>query len=151
MASVLFIERPAWWRPIGTGLILLLVFAPSLPLLWGAADAAGLADSLTPSFRSSLINSVQVAFLAGAASLLIGLTAGALAGIYTFRFRTLTLALHVMPLLLPSHLLAIGWSSIGIRAGFSGFLAGVPGCALVFSSIDPTCLIDHAGELRLPF
>ena len=135
MASALFIERWAWWRPLGVSLILAFVSVPAVPLLWRAGAAASLADALTVAFRSSLANSAQVAVLAGTVALFAGLPLGVLSSLYTFRFRALLLALQALPLLLPSHLLAIGWSSIGIRLGFSESLSGVPGCVLVFSAI----------------
>lgn len=135
MGSALLIERWAWWRPAGVSVILALAGAPSVPLIWQAIGAGGLTGGLTEAFRSSLMNSTQVAILAGAAALFTGLPLGVLAGIYSFPFRTLMLVILAMPLLLPSHLLAIGWSSIGIRLSFSEWLSGLPGCVLVFAAM----------------
>ena len=135
MISALLIERWAWWRPVGVSVIVGLAAAPAFPMLWRAADAASLADALTTAFRSSLVNSTQVAILVAAAVLFMGLPLGALAAIYSFPFRKLMLMFQAMPLLLPSHLLAIGWSSIGIRLGISEWLAGFSGPVLVFSAM----------------
>jgi iron(III) transport system permease protein len=90
---------------------------------------------VTEAFRASLINSIYVAVIVAVISFFTGSLLGVLASIYSFRFRGSLLALHTMPLLLPSHLLAIAWSSIAIRLGFSEWLSGSVGCVVVFSSI----------------
>jgi putative spermidine/putrescine transport system permease protein len=135
MASSLVLERWGSWRPGGLAAIFAVVTIPALPLIWKAVRAGDVAAILTSSFRNSLGNSAEIAIVVWAATLIVGLPAGILASTYSFPLRKLLLLLQIMPLLLPSHLLAIGWSSIAARLGFPGMLSGVFGCAIVFSTI----------------
>ncbi len=141
MLSPLLLERWTWWRPVAVGMVLVLAATPDVPLVWNATSTLDQTSIITSAFRASLVNAVQVAFLAVFTALLIGLPLGVLAGLYSFPLRKLLLVLHVTPLLLPSHLLAIAWSSLAIRLGLSNLLSGITGCVLVFASIGVSIVV----------
>ncbi|MCP4407975.1 MAG: hypothetical protein GY807_09510 [Gammaproteobacteria bacterium] len=87
-------------------------------------------------FGSALGNSVLVALAVCAVAFLIGLPAGVLAAFYEFPGRKTLLAFSTLPLLVPSVLWAIGWSSLIARFGpaATDFFSGIRGCIIVFSA-----------------
>ena len=141
MISCIALERPGKWRALSVTILLLIAALPAMPLLWRALMSM---DSLTASggaavgsaFVSALRNSVVVAVLVAAVSLVVGLPAGVLTALYEFRGRRVLLALAALPLLVPSFLWAIGWSSLAARCSpaTAHFLSGFAGCILVFSA-----------------
>src|SRR5438067_11443808 len=141
MISCIALERPGKWRALSVTILLLIAALPAMPLLWRAIMSM---DSLTASggaavgsaFVSALRNSVVVAVLVAAVSLVVGLPAGVLTALYEFRGRRVLLALAALPLLVPSFLWAIGWSSLAARCspGAAHLLSGFAGCILVFSA-----------------
>jgi iron(III) transport system permease protein len=148
MISSLVLERPGVWRAAGVTAILLAAILPFTPLLWlTAASTDTFTASLGTGFGRALVNSAAVALAVAAASLGSGLPAGVLAALYEYRGRRLLLALAVLPLLVPSFLWAVGWSSLAVRLGpaASAVLSGHAGCVLVFfSSAFPLVLLTSA-------
>jgi iron(III) transport system permease protein len=141
MISCLTLERPGKWRAIGVTTILSIVMLPAVPLLWHAilsldSVSAFVGDAVGGAFGGALLNSIMVALLVAVVSLVVGMPTGVLAALYEFSGRRVLLALTVLPLLVPSFLLAIGWSSLTARFKLTAALlvTGVPGCVLVFSA-----------------
>jgi len=106
-----------------------MAIAPSVPLMWAAVastDPATTAVGLA--FGGALRNSLTVACFVAAASLVVGLPVGVSIALYDFPGRHLLTALVALPILVPSFLWAIGWSSL------TSAISGVAGCVLVFST-----------------
>jgi iron(III) transport system permease protein len=129
---VAFLEQPSSWRAAAMLGILAVVVAPTLDM-FRRALAAGSEQALRASFIAALQNSVVVSIAAAALALMIGLPLGVLFGRYHFPFRSIGLALIALPLLLPSFLWAIGWSSILDLSGFAGTIVtfAAPSISLV--------------------
>jgi len=87
-------------------------------------------------FGSALQSSALLALLVAGVSFMVGLPTGVLTALYEFPGRKMFLALLTLPLLMPSFLLAIGWSALAARLGPSAtiLLSGFPGCLLVLSA-----------------
>lgn len=137
MTSCLVLEQRGKWRVWSLAAVFLVAVFPSLPLLWQSAGSLlkeGFA--LDQAFAGALVNSFWVALAAMAVSLLVGLPAGVAAALYRFPAKKLLLALLALPLLVPSFLWAIGWSSLAAFWGrkWSEALAGFPGSVVVFSA-----------------
>lgn len=150
MASALVLERPGKWRVLGTTTLLLIVALPGVPLLW-----TGIGDGTTvvgAAFPVALLNSFIVAVLTSTGGFLLGLPAGVCIGLYRIPGRTVFIALLALPLLVPSFLWAIGWSSLMARLG-SGpqAVSGLTGCVIVFLSpaISLTLLVSYAATQAL--
>lgn len=140
MISCDVLERPGRWRSVVMGAVLLMAFLLTLPLLGMIAGGrSGDADILLGSgFGGALLRSLLVASEVTAASVLLGLPAGLMAGLYRFRGRRIFLGLLALPLLVPSFLWAIGLSGLRISLGLpsDSFLSGATGSVLAF-----TCLV----------
>lgn len=137
MISCLILERPGRWRTIGLIAALGLCAAPMLPLLVQAGSEIGtLGNIFTDAFVRSLFNSFFIAILVGTVSYTIGLPLGVVSGVFHVRGHKVFMALLALPLLLPSFLLAIGWSSLVAGTGepIHSFINGRGGCVLVFSA-----------------
>ena len=153
MASALVLERPGRWRVLGTTILLLIVAFPGVPLLWTAVLSIGDGTTLVgAAFPIALLNSILVAVLTSAGGFLLGLPAGVCIGLYRIPGRTLFVALLALPLLVPSFLWAIGWSSLVARLG-SGpqVVSGLTGCVIVFlgPAISLTLLVSYAATRTL--
>lgn len=133
MISPTAIERPAWWRPLAVGAVILLGLTPGMPLAWSGLSAGGWSD-VGSGLRAALWNSVQVAAAVGVLALLLGLPLGVLAGWYDFPGRRPLLALLALPVLVPSFLWAIGWSALAARVGggLPAVVSGRTGSCIVF-------------------
>jgi iron(III) transport system permease protein len=131
MSSCLWLERPAPWRAWGVTTVLAVAFLPAVPLLGQALAAGG--GEVAPALLS---NSLAVALLVGVLAWVLGLPAGVLAALYEFPGRRLLLGAALLPLVVPSFLWAIGWSSLAARLGpaATAMLSGRLGCALVFTA-----------------
>lgn len=92
--------------------ILALAVAPSVPLVAGVATQSARSELWSRSFLLAIGNSLLLAAGVSAVSLLIGLPTGLLGALYGFRCRSLLVFGQALPLLLPSFLLAIGWSNL---------------------------------------
>jgi ABC-type Fe3+ transport system permease subunit len=81
-------------------------------------------------------NSLLVAALVAVGAFAVGLPAGCLAALCKFRGRSVVLGLVVLPALVPSFLLAIGWSALAARLGpwATNLMSGYMGPALVFGA-----------------
>lgn len=135
MISCLVLERWSRWRVVGVGFLLGLCLLPAAPTLTGAfLSGADVRIAWTPTFARSAGNSLLIAALVGVASLFIGLPLGVVLALYRTRIRTVLLPCLALPLLLPSFLLAIGWSSLALQAGYSvnNVVNGITGCSMVF-------------------
>src|SRR5215217_2887676 len=110
MTSCLWLERPGGWRVTVAGLVLAALAVPILPLTLQAmltSEAGPLGKTFYRSLATNVCLGAGVASMAFAA----GLCAGVLAAIYEFPGRRLWLAIVISPILIPSFLLALGWSS----------------------------------------
>ncbi len=135
LKSCLWLERPASWRPVAVLLIFALATVPAWPLVWQTLTKAE-GPSLDESFIEATINSLLIAVLVGIVSFAIGWPLGTLAGLYEFPLRRLLLGLVSLPLLVPSFLLAIGWSALSARIPFDAavWMAATPGCVVVLAA-----------------
>lgn len=133
MISSVCLERPGRWRAVGVAALLLLALLPAVPLFWRTLSS-GEPASLGGAYGGALWNSVVVAALVGVTTLAVGLPAGLLASLYDFPGRRILLVLLVLPVLVPSFLWAIGWSSLAARLGpaATAVLSGHTGCVVVF-------------------
>ena len=137
MISADVLERPGNWRAAGIIVILAAAVIPAAPLAVGAIAVPGtLADSVSISFGRALQNSMVAALCVMGLTLLAGLPLGVLSALYEFPGRRVFLALASLPLLVPSFLRAIGWSTLAIHLGpmISSGISGFPGSVLVFSA-----------------
>ena len=153
MASALVLERPAKWRVLGTTILLFIVALPGVPLLWTAVLSIGDGTTVVgAAFPVALLNSFIVAVLTSAGGFLLGLPAGVCIGLYRVPGRTIFIAFLVLPLLVPSFLWAIGWSSLVARlSGGPQAVSGLTGCVIVFLSpaISLTLLVSYAATQAL--
>jgi iron(III) transport system permease protein len=137
MISCLIFERPGRWRIIGLTAALGLCAAPMLPLLIQAGSEIGtLGNIFTDAFVRSLFNSFFIAILVGTVSYTVGIPLGVVSAVFHVRGHKVLMALLALPLLLPSFLVAIGWSSLVAGTGepIHSFINGRGGCVLVFSA-----------------
>jgi ABC-type Fe3+ transport system permease subunit len=113
------LERPSRWRIVVAGGVLVPVVYPSFAMLMSSLgfDAD---QTLRASFVTALENGIAVAAAVALLSMAAGLPMGVLAGRYQFPFRNAALAWVALPLLLPTFLWAIGWSSLFSLSGFGG-------------------------------
>jgi iron(III) transport system permease protein len=133
MISSLALERPGRWRVAGIGLLLGVIAAPDVLLLRRALEDTA-AGGVEWSFVRAIGRSGSAAGGAALAGLVCGLPLGVGAALYRFPGRALLLALATLPLLVPSFLWAIGWSSLAAALGAPLLLSGLPACALVFAA-----------------
>lgn len=136
MISCHLLERPGKWRAVGVGALLIGAALPAVPLLWRVATSLGsVTASLSGAFGSAIQNSLLMALLVAALSFILGLPAGVLTALYEFPGRKVLLALATLPLLVPSFLWAIGFSSLAVRLGpdATHAVSGFSGCLLVFT------------------
>lgn len=135
MTSCLVLERAGKWRSWGLAALFVVAVFPSLPLLWQTAASLPTGSlSIGGSFAGALLNSFWVALAAMTISLIVGLPAGVAAALYRLPVKKLLLALVTLPLLVPSFLWAIGWSSLAAFWGrrWSEALGGFSGSVVVF-------------------
>jgi iron(III) transport system permease protein len=135
MTSCTVLERPGRWRGVAVAALLVLPLLPAVPLL-ASALGSGETAVVGRTFGRALTNSAVVAVLVAVISFGVGLPAGVLNALYDYRGRRVLLALAALPLLAPSFLWALSWSSLAARLhpAASGLLAGHGGCTLVFLS-----------------
>jgi ABC-type Fe3+ transport system permease subunit len=113
------LEAASPWRAVPAIAIVSLVVLPTLMMLLGAL-ATESEEVLRPSFTNALVNAIIVAVAVTLMALLTGLPMGVLAGRYLLPFREAALALVALPLLLPTFLWAIGWSTVLNLPAFAG-------------------------------
>lgn len=136
MVSCVTLERPGKWRGIGVALLFLVAVLPAVPLVWRTVMSMDLATAFVgDAFGSALQNSIMVALLVAGISLGVGWPAGVLTALYEFPGRGVLLALVALPLLVPSFLWALGWSSLTVHLGPTAvtMISGFTGCILVLS------------------
>lgn len=130
-------DKPIF-RWILVAAVLGIAIAPALPLVVSTLDLSTLGQESTRSvWNDGFRKSVQSTLLIGAGvsllSLLIGLPLGLLAALYRCPARSFFVLLQSLPLLLPSFLLCIGWSSFSAVKGLSWVRTpdGLAGCVFV--------------------
>jgi len=136
MISCLLLERPGRWRTIGLVAVLGICAAPMLPLVLPAGFQVGNFGSVfTGAFARSLASAGFIAVLVGITSYAVGLPLGVIPAIFQVRGHKVLMGIIALPLMLPSFLVAIGWSSLAAKAGgpIHSFINGPGGCVLVFS------------------
>ncbi len=133
MMSPLLLERPGRWRIAGVVLIALTVTLPAWPLVASSALEFG-RFSLSSFFSSAAFNSLGMGALVAALAFAVGWPMGVLTALYAFRGRRPMFALAALPLLVPSFLWAIGWSTLAARLGpyATGVFVGRWACIHVF-------------------
>jgi iron(III) transport system permease protein len=137
LISCLALERPGKWRGGCVALLLVAAGFPAIPLLWRAVTSIDAAVPIVGNaFGGALWNSVMVALVVAVVAFVVGIPLGLLAALYEFPGRKLFLAVIALPLLVPSFLWAIGWSSLAVRLGppITDLTSGFCGCSLVFST-----------------
>src|SRR5262249_14572611 len=112
---------------------------PAFPLLWQAVtsiDAEDVVPVVGTAFGDALWNSAVAALVVAVVAFIVGVPMGMLVALYEFPGRRLFLACITLPLLVPSFLWAIGWSSLVVRLGppITDLASGFFGCTLVFSA-----------------
>ncbi len=154
MISCIALEGPGRWRTVGVAALFSVAALPAVPLLWRLVGSIGwISAAATGAFVNSLQNSLLLALAVAAVSLAVGLPLGVLAALNEFPGRRVLLPLTALPLLVPSFLWAIGWSSLATRLGpaITSTLSGFGGCVLVFSvgAIPLTLLTSYAATTTL--
>lgn len=138
MISSDILEQPGRWRRVVLAIILLSAFVPAFPLAWTiVTDVSPSIQGLFGSgFGIAIFHSVGVGTAVAVLSVVFGVPAGLLAGLYDFPGRRVLLALLAIPLLVPSFLWAIGISQLRIHLGLppESFLSGWSGTVLAFSA-----------------
>lgn len=137
MISCLILERFGRWRTLGLIAALGLCAAPTLPLIIQAGfELENIGSVFTGAFVRSVTNSGFIALLVGVTSYVIGLPLGVIPAVFQVRGHKALVGMLALPLLLPSFLVAIGWSSLSARVGgpVHSFINGPGGCLLVFST-----------------
>jgi len=127
-----------------------MAIAPIIPLMVVGATANSDATIWSRSFVEALLSSLLLAASVAFLCLVVGFPLGLLAALYRFRLRAFLILIQALPLLLPSFLLAIGWSSLIsvswlprflIPAGFWGttLVLGMQSVPLVFFTTLAAC------------
>ena len=132
MLSCLDLERPGRWRILLIGAVGLCASTPSLLVLRHGLTG-GLLGPLA--WGSALRSSVGLAAAVALVSFLLGWPIGTATALYRFPARGLLLVTTSLPLLLPSLLLALGWSALSLATGFPthSSLEGAAGCLVTFA------------------
>jgi iron(III) transport system permease protein len=126
------IESASRWRILAALAILALVVFPTVTMLANSIGS-GTNDPILSSFVTALQNGLWVAIAVVLLSFLVGLPLGVFLARYQFPFRSAGLAVIALPLLMPTFLWALGWSSIFAIRGFAGAILSVaaPSVSLV--------------------
>jgi len=129
--SCLDLEQPGRWRVLLIGSVALLVSTPTL-LLFRRGMQGDLLGELA--WGNALESSLGLAAGVAGASFLLGWPLGSAAALYRFPARGLLLIMTSLPLLMPSLLLALGWSALSLATGLPprGWLDGYVGCLVSF-------------------
>ena len=121
------------WGWLITAGVLALASAPAVPLAVMALTSPSGQPVLTQSFAHTVGTSLLLGLGVAVTSLAVGLPLGVMVPLYRFPGRSLLAAAQALPLLLPSFLLAIGWSNLAAADWFPRFLCpdGFVGCVFV--------------------
>jgi iron(III) transport system permease protein len=120
-------------RWVLVGAVLCVAVSPALPLVIQALAQQSTRPVWTNAFSRSVQTTLWLATGVSVLSLLIGLPLGLLAALYRFPARRPLVFFQVLPLLLPSFLLSIGWSNLS-AAKWLWWLRtpdGLAGCVFV--------------------
>lgn len=122
---------------VGTWLLaaglLVLATAPAMPLAAMSLTSPSGHPVWTASFAHAVEAGLWLGLGVAVTSLAVGLPLGLMAPLYSFPGRSLLATAQALPLLLPSFLLAIGWSNLAVADWFPRFLCpdGLVGCIFV--------------------
>ncbi len=121
------------WRWLIAAGVLALASAPVVPLTAMALTSPPGYPVWTQSFARAVGTSLLLGLGVAGVSLAMGLPMGLAVALYRFPGRSFLAAAQALPLLLPSFLLAIGWSNLGAADWFPRFLYphGFVGCVFV--------------------
>jgi len=131
------IEKASPWRAIAAMGLLVPVIWPTVAMLTNSLGVEA-QSALRPSFQTALTSGLGVALLVAVLSFLIGLPLGILMSRFRFPFRNAVLAFAALPLLVPTFLWAIGWSTLFAWRGVAGAILSfaIPSVSLVmFTSL----------------
>ena len=120
------------------GTVLSIAIFPTLPLLFAALSLPRLSQvpllrAWTVGFSRAMQSTLMLGASVASVSLAIGLSLGLLAALYRFPGRRTLITFQLLPLLLPSFLLSIGWSNLATMEGIQWIPVpnGLIGCILV--------------------
>jgi len=150
MVSVMFLEQPGRWRVITTGALLALIALPVLPLGWAAVDVP--TAEVGQAFWQGLATSARIAVVGAVLGLAIGLPVGVGTALAPFPGRRVLLAAIGLPLVAPSFLWAIGWSTLAAHHAIAqAFTTGVSGCVLIAATTTTALVVfaSYAATLEL--
>lgn len=136
MISCGILEKPGRWRSMVMVSILLLAFSPAFPLLWTVFVEKSTDGLFGSGFGTAVFHSISVAIAVATIAVLVGVPAGLLSALYAFPGRRILLALTALPLLIPTFLVAIGFSQLNIYLGLppDSMLSGQIGTILAFTA-----------------
>ena len=130
MSSVLFLEQEGSWRTVALASLLLLAAIPILPLWTVGLTSTSVA--VGGAFWQSLETSARIALGSSIVGLAVGLPLGVGSALAKFPGRRLILVLCSLPLVVPSFLWAIGWSTLASHfSPARPFGSGMLGCFVV--------------------
>jgi iron(III) transport system permease protein len=115
-------ERSTIGRNLFVASVLALAVFPVLPLLINAGGDVTARPVFTYSFGIAVRNSMVIGIGVGLVSFAVGFPLGLLSRLYCFPGQTVFVWLQTVPVLLPSFLLAIGWSNLATSVGLAGML-----------------------------
>lgn len=134
MISSEVIEKPGWWRGLLLTSICVPAFFPALPLVWALFNETAIAAQglIGDGFLKAILHSLGIAVSVALSAVLCGIPAGVLAALYDFPGRRVLLAFLAIPIVIPSFILAIGYSSLHLSGGTGVVLTfSSPGISLV--------------------
>jgi iron(III) transport system permease protein len=150
MSSVLFLEQPGRWRIVAIAALLLVAALPLLPLWEAAFVSPGAA--VGEAFWRSLGTSGELALGASLIGFILGLPLGVGGALTAFPGKRFLFAALSLPLVVPSFLWAIGWSTLGEHSPLArAFTEGFFGCLLVAVTTTTALVVfaSYAGVLDL--
>lgn len=142
MTSPVRLEQSGGWRNVGLALCFLPALAAVTPLVWQAMVGEA-SSSVGAPFAQAMLASVTIGGIVAAIAFTLGLPAGVLAALYTFRGRSLLVAMIILPVLVPSLLWAIGWSALAAHTGptASNLISGYVGCVLALTPMSVAIVV----------
>ncbi len=129
--TVLILERPGWWRSAGLAAVSAAALLPVLPLLAGIfhIPLQELLNRLTD-FSSVLGQSLGISLMGAAIALVLGLTAGIMHSLYSFRGAGFFQFVFLLPVMVPPLLWAVGLENFSIKAVFNPAAGGTSSVSL---------------------
>src|SRR5262245_43654038 len=116
-------ERLTYARAAIVAILLALAVAPAIPLLVTVTGDDSARPVWTRPFLLAVGNSLTIGFGVAVLSFLMGFPLGLVSALYRFPGRFQLGLLQALPLVMPSFLLAIGWSNLVAAGRLPFFLA----------------------------